>query len=260
MESVLDGSAHLERELTPEPIAGPAVGSVGLHLLLVGLVLLYGFAMGLFHHNMWGNPGAGGSMEVKLTTSLPLPAHEVNDNVLATENPSEAPAPLSTKELQQQDLTAIPIPGRQAKPSKKNMAKTQPYQPKQVPQNTANYGEQAGSRMQQQMQPGPSGPTTVGDNSFASMYPWYVDQINRIMSQNWNKQQVDPRTPKGARVYLTFTIHRDGTLSGLRLDRSSGSPTLDVSCELAAQRVDTFGNLPSSYNRSTLNVSYFCEY
>ena len=114
--------------------------------------------------------------------------------------------------------------------------------------------------MPHQMQPGPAGPTTVGDNNFASMYPWYVDQINRMMSQNWNKQQVDPRTPKGSRVYLIFTIHRDGTVSGLQLDRSSGSPTLDVSCQLAAQRVDTFGNLPSTYNQSTLKVSYYCEY
>ena len=64
MESVLEGSEHLERELTPEPIAGPAAGSVGLHLLLVGLILVYGWALGLFHHNLWGSPGAGGSMQV----------------------------------------------------------------------------------------------------------------------------------------------------------------------------------------------------
>ncbi len=259
MESVLEGSEHLERELTPEPIAGPAAGSVGLHLLVVGFILVYGWALGLFHHNLWGSPGAGGSMQVTLTTSLPLPADQVNNNVLATEKPSQAPAPPSPKEQRKEDETAIPILGKQVKPSKQNLAKTQPYQPKPQ-QNTAAYGEQAGSRMPQQMQPGPSGPTTVGDNNFASMYPWYVDQINRIMSQNWNKQQVDARTPKGSRVYLKFTIHRDGTVSGLQLDRSSGSPTLDVSCQLAAQRVDTFGNLPSTYNQSTLQVSYYCEY
>jgi protein TonB len=92
------------------------------------------------------------------------------------------------------------------------------------------------------------------------MYPWYVDQINRKMSDNWNKGQVDSRTPKGARTYLTFTIHRDGTVSSADLDRSSGSPTLDRSCEVAVQRVDTFGNLPPAYNQSTLKVSYYCEY
>jgi periplasmic protein TonB len=114
--------------------------------------------------------------------------------------------------------------------------------------------------MQHQMQPGAVGQTTVGDNNFASLYPWYVDQINRTMQQNWNKGQVDSRTPKGARIYMVFTIHRDGSLSDLQLDQSSGSPTLDRSCLLAAQRVNSFGNLPAAYNQSTLKVSYYCEY
>jgi protein TonB len=49
-------------------------------------------------------------------------------------------------------------------------------------------------------------------------------------------------------------------VSNLRLDQSSGSPTLDKSCERGVQRVDTFGNLPPAYNQSTLNVGYYCEY
>lgn len=260
MESVLEGGEQLERGLTGERLAGPATGSIVLHVGLAAILLYYGWVLGLFHHNIWGSPGAGGSMQVSLVSSaLPLPADEINKNVLATQNPSQAPAPLSTKELRQQDLTAIPIPGKQAKPAKKTVVKTQQYQPQPKP-NTAQYGEQRGSVMPQQMQPGSVGPTTVGDNSFASLFPWYVQQINRIMSQNWNKAEVDPRTPKGARVYLVFSIHRDGTVSNLQLDRSSGSPTLDMSCERAAQRVSSFGNLPATYNQSTLRVSYYCEY
>jgi periplasmic protein TonB len=260
MEGILEGGEHLERELSAEPIAGPAMGSVLLHVLLAGFVLYYAWIMGLFHHNMWGNPGAGGSMQVTLVSSaLPLPADQVNKNVLATQTPSQAPAAPSPKEQRQEDKTAIPILGKQVKPSKQTKPKTQQYQP--TPQkNTAQYGEQAGSLMPHQMQVGSTGPTTVGDNSFASLYPWYVDQINRKMSQTWNKGEVDSRTPSGARVYFTFTIHRDGTVSGIALQQSSGSPTLDASCQRGLQRVDTFGNLPATYNKSTLNVQYYCEY
>ncbi len=101
--------------------------------------------------------------------------------------------------------------------------------------------------MPHQMQTGSTGPTTVGDNDFASLFPWYVDQINRKMSQNWDKAQVDPRTPKGARVYLVFTIHRDGSHEpACSSTRSSGSPTLDNSCMRGVQRVDTFGALPAA--------------
>jgi periplasmic protein TonB len=76
----------------------------------------------------------------------------------------------------------------------------------------------------------------------------------------WNKFEVDPRTPKGARVYIIFPIARNGQPGNPQLDRSSGSPTLDRSCLRAVQRVDTFGALPGGYNGSTLNVSYYCEY
>lgn len=260
MNSILEGGEQLERELTPEPIAGPATGSVVLHLAVFGLLVGYGWMLGLFHHNVWGNMGAGGAMQVSLVSSaLPLPAEELNQNVLATETPSKAPAQPSPKEQRRVDETAIPISGKQAKPKQQNTPKTQMHQP-QPPQNVAQYGEQSGSLMPHQMQPGTIGQTTVGDNNFASLYGWYVDQINRKMASTWNRYEVDPRTPKGARVYLIFTIHRDGSVSNLQLDRSSGSPTLDTSCERGVQRVDTFGNLPAAYNQSTLKVSYYCEY
>jgi protein TonB len=259
MESVLEGSEHLEQELAREPFAGPAAGSVVLHLTIVGMLLSYAWAMGLFHHNFWGTAGAGGSMQVTLTNALPLPTEQVNQNVLTTETPSKAPATPSPKEQKHVDETAIPILGKPTKPTVKNIPKTQPHQPRPQ-QNVAQYGEQSGSVMPRQMQPGSAGPTTVGDNNFASMFPWYVDQINRKMSQTWDKGQVDARTPKGARIYLAFTIYRDGSHSQPRVDTSSGSPTLDNSCMIAAQRVDTFGQLPANYNQSTLKVSYYCEF
>jgi protein TonB len=100
----------------------------------------------------------------------------------------------------------------------------------------------------------------VSEGDFGSKFPWYVDGINRKMSQSWNKMEVDSRTPKGARVFLVFTLDRYGKPADVQLDRSSGSPTLDRSCIRGVQRVDTFGNLPGSYNSSTLKVSYYCEY
>jgi protein TonB len=87
-----------------------------------------------------------------------------------------------------------------------------------------------------------------------------VDGINRKMQANWYRQEVDPRTPKGIRSYIVFAIRRDGSVTNVQVDHSSGSPALDRSCVRAAQRVDTFGALPQLYNQSTLNVSYYCDY
>jgi protein TonB len=259
MNSILEGTEQLERELDGERMAGPAFGSVGLHLLLGAFVISYVWVMGLFHPNIWGSPGAGGAMQVSLTSALPLPAEQVNQNVLATETPSQAPAAPSPKQEQHVDEKAIPILGKPAKQKPHPAPKTQPHQP-QPQENVAQYGEEAGSLMPHEMQAGTIGQTTVGDYNFASLYPWYVDQVNRTMKQNWNAGQVDSRTPKGARTYIVFTIHRDGSPSNVQLDRSSGSSTMDRACLLDAQRVSTFGSLPAAYNQSSLKVSYYCEY
>lgn len=261
MDTIL-GSEHLERELAPEPIAGPATGAVVLHLVLLGSIVYYAWILGLFHHGTWGNAGAGGAMQVNLVSSaLPLPAEQVNQNVLATETPSQAPAAPSPKDQHQIDQTAIPILGKHVKPQKQTTPKTQQHQPTPQ-QNRAAYGEQAGTIIPHALNPqiASNGPTNVGDADFASRFGYYVDQINRKMAQTWYKQEVDPRTPRGARVYLTFTIHRDGSPSNIQLEQSSGSPTLDTSCMRGVQRVDTFGPLPANYNQSTLKVSYYCEY
>ena len=263
MSDLMKGSDHLERELMPEPLALPATGSLVLHGALIATLVFYGVLSGLFHHNLWGNQGAGGAMQVSLVSNaIPLPNNQpVNQNVLATETPSQAPAPPAPKETQKVDESAIPILGKKVKPKQETTKKTQQHQPP-PPQNKAAYGEQNGTPIPRAMQPqtASNGPTSVGDGDFASRFGYYVDQINNKMANSWYKNEADPRTPRGARVFLVFTIHRDGSPTDVQLDRSSGSPTLDRSCERGVQRVDTFGPLPPGYNQNTLKVSYYCEY
>ena len=114
--------------------------------------------------------------------------------------------------------------------------------------------------MRRQTQNFTAGPTSVNNGDFGSRFGWYVDGINRKMGSNWYKSLVDQRTPRGAKAYIDFKINRDGSVGDVRLEQTSGSPTLDNSCMRAAERVDTFGALPTGYNQSTLLVSYYCEY
>jgi protein TonB len=261
--SVLESTKHLEEELTPDPVMAPAFGSVVLHLGLGAAVVLYGIIGGFFHHNMWGSPGSGGAIQVNLvSSSLPLPSNQpVNQNVLSTETPSQAPAPPEPKAKQAEDDQAIPISGKQKKPEHETAPKTPPKQPPPEQTNRVKYGEQSGTSIPRATQPSlTTGPTTVNNGDFGSRFGWYVDGISRKMSANWYKSLVDQSTPRGARAFIDFTISRDGSVSRVQLDRTSGSPTLDSSCMRAAQRVDSFGPLPGGYNQSTLLVSYYCEY
>lgn len=264
MENFLEGEEQLDRELAPERAFAPAMGSLLLHGGLLAFIALYIAITGLFHPTIWGSPGQGGVMHANLVTSpLPLPTHEQpNENVLATETPSKAPALPEQKTQQLQDLNAIPIPGRKAKPEKKTVHKTPPRAPTpEQRQNVVRYGEQSGSNMQRSIQtPGTSGPTAIQNGDFGTMYPWYVQQINNRMAQDWYKSEVNLATPHGSKSYITFMINRDGTVTNPRLAQTSGSTTLDYSCLHAVQRVQAFPPLPPGYRESTLGVTYYCEY
>jgi protein TonB len=267
MDSLLEGGEQLERELTPEPVFAPAAGSLLLHAAIAGALVAYGILGGLFHHNFWGSPGMGGAIQVSLVSNaLPLPnEHPPNENVLATDKPSEAPAEKAPKAKQAVDETAIPIADKKkppAKPEPQTAAKAAQKQPPPKVDNKAKFGEQAAASMPRatQAQTASVGPTSISEGDFGSRFGWYVDGINRKMATTWYKPEVDPRTPKGARVYLVFTIRKDGSPKDVQVDRSSGSPTLDRSCMRAVQRVDSFGVLPPAYTSSTLKVSYYCEY
>lgn len=256
--------AFVARGMAREPVAAPVAGSLLLHGALGGALVLYGILGGFLHHNFWGNPGEGGAIQVNLESSaLPLPADQPpNENVLSTETPSQAPEAPSLKETHTVDQTAIPIVGKQVKPKQQTTPKAPPHQLPPTTDNRVKYGDQASTAMPRQVQQsiGSNGPTTISVGDFGSRFGWYVDQINRKMNTSWYKAEVDPRTPKGARVYLTFTIRKDGSPTDVAIDRSSGSNTLDRSCQRGVQRVDSFGILPSAYNPSTLKVSYYCEY
>jgi protein TonB len=268
MMSLLEGADQLEREIGPssDPIAGPAAGSLLLHGALFGGLLFYGILNGFFHHNPWGNPGAGSAIQVTLVSNaLPLPADQQNQNVLSTETPSQAPAEPTPKAKEAVDETAIPIAGKELKPQKqaKNVPKTQPHQPPPKQDYRAQFGEQSGSLMARSTMAQTSAadtPVTIANGDFGSRFPYYVNGIKVKVKQNWDAAQVDSRTPKGAVAEVYFRLNRQGVPSSFRVSTPSGSSTLDRSCLLATERVDTFGVLPPQSNDQYLDVTYDCTY
>src|ERR1700761_759054 len=144
MSSFYQVGGHFQEGLAPEPLAKPAAGAILLHCGIVIAIVLYGVLGGFFHHNLWGGQGPGGAIQVNITSALPLPNdHPPNQNVLATEKPSEAPAPPQPKVKQAEDETAMPIQDKPKKQQQEEVKKTPQRQPQQVPQNRAQYGEQA---------------------------------------------------------------------------------------------------------------------
>ncbi|MGA2849463.1 MAG: TonB family protein [Terracidiphilus sp.] len=259
---------HRQRVLVLErhqdSVAVSAAGSLMLHGALFGTLLFYGVISGLFHHNLWGNPGEGGAIQVTLVSNaIPLPHEEQNQNVLMTETQSKAPAPPEPKAKEAVDESAIPISGKDAKPKLEPARKTQPKQPPPQPDNRAHFGEQSGSALPRatMAQPNASnGPVSITNGDFGSRFGWYVEVIKRKVGQNWNKYEVDAGTHKGAVAEIYFRVNRQGTPTNFKISKPSGSASLDQSCLRATQRVDTFGDLPRDSNDQWLDVTYDCTY
>jgi TonB family C-terminal domain len=95
-----------------------------------------------------------------------------------------------------------------------------------------------------------------GGGDFGNRYQWYVDNVRRVVSQNWLMYEVDPHTTPNERVYLTFDINRNGQPMNVRIERSSGIPSLDSSAVRALQRIDTFGPLPPDYRGSSVGADF----
>jgi len=265
MDSVLDGGGQLEREMRPDSFAAPATGSIVLHALLFGGIAFYVFFNGFFGREL-GSPGQRGAIQVSLdSAAIPLPSDQPKtDNVLPTDKPSPAPVPPAPRAKEATvDEKAIPIQGKEAKPEKQKQAPKPTKQPPPKPDDRLKYGEQAGQKLSRSTYAQPSAtdqPVSVSNGDFASRYGWYVDGIKRKVSQNWLRGQVDPRTAKNAVVEIYFKVNRQGVPSGFRIATASGSPTLDRSCLLATQRVDTFGDLPRDSNDQWIDVTYDCTY
>ena len=240
----------------------PLAWSAGLHLGFALFVVLYTFFIHGIRGTGWGSGGGGDAMGATLVTTVPLPANPVpTENVLATESRGLSK---SQPKVQEQEPEAIPIADKNSKKTPKPVTATNrkpepaPEESNQVPYGEGGpvngpYGFSAGGAK------GGFG-FTGGGGDFGSRFSWYVQNVQRKVSENWLKYEVDPRVTQGNRVYLTFDIARDGHPANVQIEQSSGVPSLDVSAVRAIQRIDTFGPLPPDYAGNKVSVEFWFDY
>ncbi len=274
-----------------EAMAPSLAASVAVHATLLACIV---FLPALLSHNgeNWGNNGSGsasgGAISAHLVSGIPLPPNPQAkpENVLANESKGlsqSLPAP-AAKQKEDEQAIAIPDKLSKVKPPKQKTAIPEATVPgrdlaKQKPLATPTNAQPRETATVENRIPfgegGPvAGPYTTfqsgsstggmkfgegGTGSFGSRFGWYTDVVARKVHQAW-EGEVNPSVESAKRVYILFDISKSGAPSNVRVEQSSGIPSLDQSAVRALQRIDTFGPLPPGYSGSYVSVEFWFDY
>ena len=85
--------------------------------------------------------------------------------------------------------------------------------------------------------------------------PTYLSQMTDLIRRSWN-----PNQGAAGEVLMKFTIHRDGTLENVQVEKSSGNPMLDLESQRALLKTRALPPLPREFTENTLTVHLGFEY
>jgi protein TonB len=240
----------------------PLFLSAGFHLFLTGSIVLTAYLLAPRATTNWGqNTGDAVNATLISASALPIPHVEESKNIVANDSKGVTETKPQPKAVETEDGIAIPNKDVKVKPkpqTRQTATVTRPARPVPTPEDTAvPYGEKGPVS-------GPYGsfsaPHTEGgfsfqDASFGSRFAYYVQRVNQTVSRNWFKPDVE----NAHRVYIVFDIMKDGSPTNVRIEQSSGVPSLDQLAMRAVQRSD-FGPLPPEYPGSKVSVEFWFDY
>jgi periplasmic protein TonB len=259
-------AANADIYLEHDPWGRALAWSLGLHVGVTALMLLYVAVFSGPSGAGWGAGGGGEAIGATLVSTVPLAANQApTQNVLANESKGLTQ---SQPKIEEKEPDAIEIQGKNTKikPKKKQetVSKEKPQPAPEEESNQVAFGE--GGPVS-----GPYGTfsaagakggfgVTGGGGDFGTRFAYYVRGIQQKVSENWMKYEVDPGIASAQRVYITFDVMRDGHPSNVQVEQSSGVPSLDISAVRAVQRIDTFGTLPAEYSGNKVTVEFWFDY
>ncbi|MGH9441400.1 MAG: energy transducer TonB [Thermoanaerobaculia bacterium] len=241
-------------EVLGDPLPGHAndslewkLGTFGTILLHVGLAAAYVIGSRITPTHRFLTPQAVSVRLVPLSSipgARPQPA-EAEPTRPVIEKAEEAPAP-SPK--------ALPLPEK--KPEKKpppsvHNSEVSPKASRKVsgaPVELPSSGETAGGA-------GPAGPASNLGTSLSAFdsadfnYSYYVAQMLASIGANWFKP-----TDQAVNPVLFFRIARDGSISDVRIEKSSGLPFVDRAAQRAILASSPLPPLPADFHESSLGV------
>jgi len=233
-------------------------GSLVFHVAVVASLLSYGI---LTHGNViqLGSPTGGGigdSVTVNPVSKIPLPRRDAPENPVANDTDSQVPTPpVKAKDRQrvkEPDPKAIALKGR-AEREAEEAASRNTFRELQREKRNQLYSP-AGQALSSNLYgiAGAGGVTLGDDTPFGTQFGWYARLLKDKVTQRWRTSELDQRIQNVAVVM--FTLHRDGSVSGVRLTQPSGNSSLDYSAQRALYDAAPFPPMPQQFSHSSVNI------
>jgi protein TonB len=245
----------------PDPLGKYFAGSVGVHATVIGLLVISG--LWKFSKSNWGAEHAStGSVGVTMVSSIPIPQKVAPENPLANDSESnipEAPAPVKLqKQVKAPDPKAIAIPDkvqRKVSPKVESRAVFRPAQEYKANQMYSTAPQAASSKMYGVQ--GAAGIDIGKESVLGFRFGAYVDLMKNAIAGKWNR--ADVRALASQRAGVSFTIARDGSVSGVKVSHPSGSFDLDMSAQRAVLDANPLPPLPREFDKSEASVELWFQ-
>jgi protein TonB len=259
-------SPHVDILEQPERLAPSFFGSLVFHGLLVAAIAGIGWVQSRNTISL-GDPNGGrmGAVTVNPVSTISLPSHAGPKNPVATDTTSSVPIPISkakpAPKVKEPDLSAIPIPSRTAK-TRPSEAAAPPDKWRASQKDMANQlYSTAGTRVTtQDYALAGGGGVGVGSNSpFGTQFGAYADLLRKRVAQYWQTTTIDPRLRTAPQVSVTFTLHRDGSATGIHITQRSGISALDYSAQRAIMDAAPFPQLPPQFPKNDAEIEFVFE-
>lgn len=169
-------------------------------------------------------------------------------------------APPAAKTPEMVEPTAKPLPKAPTKPVNKPLEKSSTRKANSGPEIKTGDArvETGGAAIPFGGLTRPSGGGASGQayTDYANFCcPTYLAQMRDLVHRNWNQNQGTSGT-----VLMKFTIHRDGTLSDVQVEKGSGNPLLDLESQRALMKTRALLPLPREFTEDKLTVHFVFEY
>jgi TonB family protein len=216
----------------------------------------------------------------------PAPAVEKKAPAPAPAPAVKAPAPKVKVPPAPKPKPAIKIPENPTvKPTKPKPAAKTPVVPKPQPEETAAESQESSAaeegsesgKAEPQEAAGKSAPPAGGltgggagqlgsgagggggmldDATF--QYGWYLSNMSSLFSRNWTRP-IKPDLSRTLRAVVHFVIQKDGRITEIVMEQSSGDAALDRSALRAVQDSNPLPPLPYQYGKDSLGVHFFFD-